>query len=283
MVNANEKNIWIAASDGDLERVKVRTTPVVQHFPILTADVRCEYTGADRNARYVLTEIHTLAVAEQSPLGMSPNAEDENTYTPMHAAASYAHLDLLEYLISKGGDINHPDSDGETPLFTVESVQVAQWMIERGAKIDVRNHEGDTVAEYLFEDNPEVAMYIQSLLQPASSSTTTAAITSDAAGATIPTTNPSAYQTEALTTSMTDDLISRTGEIMRDAEARGYNPDERLREVVSAALMDGWRRNREEAGLDAGLATTTTTTSAGLQGGEQDREQEGDSKRSRME
>ena len=96
---------------------------------------------------------------------MSPNVEDENTYTPMyvslppdtpcnptdlpgkhrHAAASYAHLDLLEYLISKGGDINHPDSDGETPLFTVESVEVAKWMIERGAKIDVKNHEGETV------------------------------------------------------------------------------------------------------------------------------------------
>lgn len=62
-----------------------------------------------------------------------------------HAAASYAHLDLLEYLISKGGDINHPDSDGETPLFTVEAVEVAKWMIERGAKIDVKNHEGETV------------------------------------------------------------------------------------------------------------------------------------------
>lgn len=95
--------------------------------------------------------------------GMSPNAEDDNTYTPMyvaslackivqsaypfprHAAASYAHLELLDYLISKGGDINHADSDGETPLFTVESVEVAKWMIERGAKYDVKNNEGETV------------------------------------------------------------------------------------------------------------------------------------------
>jgi hypothetical protein len=62
-----------------------------------------------------------------------------------HAAASYAHLELLDYLISKGGDINHADSDGETPLFTVESVDVAKWMIERGAKYDVKNAEGESV------------------------------------------------------------------------------------------------------------------------------------------
>ncbi|KAJ9107357.1 hypothetical protein QFC21_000807 [Naganishia friedmannii] len=244
MVNANVsngKNIWIAASDGDMERVKE------------------------------LIEVH----------GMSPNVEDENTYTPMHAAASYAHLDLLEYLISKGGDINHPDSDGETPLFTVESVEVAKWMIERGAKIDVKNHEGETAAETLFEDNPEVAMYIQSLVQQTttSSSTTVPAITGGDASNPTTTTNPSAYQTEALTSSMTDDLISRTGEIMRDAEARGYNPDERLREVVSQALMDGWRRNREEAGLEGGVGVPP------LQDGDvqQQGEEEQDSKRSRME
>lgn len=63
-----------------------------------------------------------------------------------HAAASYAHLDLLEYLLSKGGDVNHADSDGETPLFTVESIEVAKWMIERGARYDAKNNEGETVS-----------------------------------------------------------------------------------------------------------------------------------------
>lgn len=75
---------------------------------------------------------------------------------------------------------------------------------------------------------------------------------------------------------MTDDLISRTGEIMRDAEARGYNPDERLREVVSQALMDGWRRNREEAGLEAGVVAPPPQQ-------QQQGEEEQDSKRSRMQ
>ncbi len=99
---------------------------------------------------------------------MSPNAPDANTYTPMyvpsclaslrafpyspmpsrparHAAASYAHLDLLAYLMSKGGDINVTDEDGDTPLFTVESEETARWMVEHGARVDVRNGEGLTV------------------------------------------------------------------------------------------------------------------------------------------
>ncbi|GHJ86045.1 hypothetical protein NliqN6_2447 [Naganishia liquefaciens] len=232
MVNANAasgKNIWIAASDGDIERVKE------------------------------LIEVH----------GMSPNAEDDNTYTPMHAAASYAHLDLLDYLISKGGDINHADSDGETPLFTVESVEVAKWMIERGAKYDVRNNDGETVAEFLFEDNPDVAMYLQTLIQPLTSEAISAALAATNSAATAGTAQPSAYQTEALSSSIADDLISQTGEIMRDAEAQGYNPDERLRAVVSQALMDGWRRNRDQAAME------------GVQ--EEQAAEEQDSKRSRRD
>jgi ankyrin repeat protein len=63
-----------------------------------------------------------------------------------HAAASYGHLELLEYLISKGGDINIADEDGETPIFTVESVEVARWLVEHGANVDVQNNEGQSVS-----------------------------------------------------------------------------------------------------------------------------------------
>lgn len=77
---------------------------------------------------------------------LSPNIPDPNSYTPMHAAASYAHTNLLEYLISKGGDINLRDDDGDTPLYVVESVEMARWMIERGADWGVVNEEGLSVS-----------------------------------------------------------------------------------------------------------------------------------------
>ncbi len=37
---------------------------------------------------------------------MDVNAQDENGYSCLHAAASYGHLDLLRYLVQRGGNVN---------------------------------------------------------------------------------------------------------------------------------------------------------------------------------
>lgn len=71
--------------------------------------------------------------------------QDENTYTPLHAAASWGHLDILRYLVSKGGDINTLDGDGESPLFVVESAEMARAVIELGGDATLRNAEGVSV------------------------------------------------------------------------------------------------------------------------------------------
>lgn len=79
------------------------------------------------------------------PAGLSPDVPDTNTYTPLHAAASYDQYDVLTYLLSKGGNINVTDDDGETPLFTVETVETARWLVAHGAEPGVLNLEGQTV------------------------------------------------------------------------------------------------------------------------------------------
>lgn len=63
----------------------------------------------------------------------------------MHAAASYAHLELLDYLLSQGGNVNITDDDGDTPLFTCETIEAAQWLVEHGADATHKNEEGLTV------------------------------------------------------------------------------------------------------------------------------------------
>lgn len=77
--------------------------------------------------------------------GLSPSVQDENTYTPLHAAASWGHIDILRYLVGKGGDINIRDGDDETPLFVVESAEMARVVIELGGDATLRNAEGVTV------------------------------------------------------------------------------------------------------------------------------------------
>jgi len=80
--------------------------------------------------------------------GVSPNALDDNAYSPLHAAASWNHPDILTYLVEKGGDINITDDDGETPLFVVENVGMARMVVELGGNPNHRNSEGMTVSNH---------------------------------------------------------------------------------------------------------------------------------------
>ena len=53
---------------------------------------------------------------------------------------------LYSYLhILTGGDVNITDEDGDTPLYVVENVETARYLVEHGATINRRNHEDMTV------------------------------------------------------------------------------------------------------------------------------------------
>jgi hypothetical protein len=136
------KNIWVAASDGDLDRVRVSSSPICIHVSMFRLHIYMIETSIQ--SPQFRTKTHHQHLIETENL--SPNIPDPNSYTPMHAAASYAHTDLLEYLISKGGDINLRDDDGDTPLYVVESLEMARWMIERGADWGLVNEEGLSVS-----------------------------------------------------------------------------------------------------------------------------------------
>ncbi|KAG5189132.1 ankyrin repeat-containing domain protein [Tribonema minus] len=107
-------NIWIAAGDGNLERV--------QHL------------------------------VEQ---GQSVNAADDMGYTPMHAAASYGHADVMTWLLARGADVNIRDSDGDTPLHHCDTAAAARFLLERGADAAAVNAEGMTPAMVAADDDNE--------------------------------------------------------------------------------------------------------------------------------
>ncbi|KAH9928602.1 ankyrin repeat-containing domain protein [Fomitopsis serialis] len=185
-----EKNIWVAAGDGDLERVRVR----------------CMLMRA----------------------ALSANIPDENTYTPMHAAASYGQLHVLDYLVSKGGDVNITDNDGDTPLYVVENIETARWLVEHGATVERQNSEGISPAQYLEEDFPEVAAYLHSLTA-----------TTDPASAASSLTQPSQHAQNLASEHLTSSLIQSVQDVMQRAEAEGRNPDEELRQVVGRTVLEG--------------------------------------------
>ncbi|GJJ70108.1 uncharacterized protein EMPS_02457 [Entomortierella parvispora] len=117
-------NIWLAASDGDLEAVK-------------------------------------KFIEEK---GVSVDAQDEFGYSALHAAASYGHKDLIQYLLEKGADVNIQDPEGDSPLFVCETVDIAEMLVKAGADAKHVNENEMTAAENAEEEEwTEVAYYLREL------------------------------------------------------------------------------------------------------------------------
>ncbi|KAA1467477.1 hypothetical protein DENSPDRAFT_832538 [Dentipellis sp. KUC8613] len=165
----------------------------------------------------------------------------------MHAAASYGHTHVLDYLIHHGisdsssqpaslhhgntigGDVNVTDEDGDTPLYTVENVETARYLVEHGAIVDRRNNDHISPAEHLADDFPLVATYLQSL---------------GPAIASVPPSLPppaqlSEHQQEAASEQLTSELMLQVQDIMQRAEAEGRDPEEELRRVVGRTVLEG--------------------------------------------
>ncbi|MBW0470281.1 hypothetical protein O181_009996 [Austropuccinia psidii MF-1] len=195
MVNldlAGSENIWVASSDGDLERVK----------KLIEA-------------------------------GVPPNIADDNSYTPMHAAASWGRQDVLRYLNSQGGNINITDEDGDTPLFSVEDLETAKLVIELGGDPLHANDEGLTADECLGEEYPEISNYLRGLIGKPLIEVSSADAETDQQQSEPSKTDPTQH--------MTTNLLGMVQEIMTEAETNGISSDSpeldrRLREAVTQTV-----------------------------------------------
>ncbi|KAJ5249078.1 hypothetical protein N7468_000529 [Penicillium chermesinum] len=108
------------------------------------------------------------------------SCQDEHGYSLLHAAASYAHVDLLRALVKEFNvDVNLLDEDGETCLFVAEVPKVARCLVEElGVDYNKTNNEGQKAHEKMEADEefPQVVAYLREVIgAPASSEDSTAA------------------------------------------------------------------------------------------------------------
>lgn len=94
--------------------------------------------------------------------------QDRHGYSLLHAAASYNHPQVIQTLLSTYSvNPNLVDEDDETCLFSVETVDMAKFLVEQ-CNVDTthKNEEGQTAAEKFEQegDFPEVAEYLVSLV-----------------------------------------------------------------------------------------------------------------------
>lgn len=165
--------------------------------------------------------------------GVDVNGLDENGYSTLHAASSYNHFELLKFLVSRGGNVNLMDNEGDTPIYVAETKEMCALLLELGADLGHRNHEGKTVLEYAREEDeyPEVVGY----LQTCSNSGT---VEASGLGARYETTTTTANDaTMEMMDALPVDVRTRIGEILSKSAEDGIDRDEELRTILSDAIL----------------------------------------------
>jgi len=78
-------------------------------------------------------------------------ARDEEESTPLHGAAAAGHLDIVEYLLSKGADIDARNNANQNPLFYAAyngKAAIVNLLLDKGADFKDRDRYGRTVLHY---------------------------------------------------------------------------------------------------------------------------------------
>ena len=78
----------------------------------------------------------------------NPNLPNKAGKTPVALAAESGQLEVLEFLVGKGGDIAHTDEIGGTPLLWAVALSknpaTAEYLVEQGASVNVVDKSGMT-------------------------------------------------------------------------------------------------------------------------------------------
>ncbi|KAF9426005.1 hypothetical protein BGZ94_007024 [Podila epigama] len=101
--------------------------------------------------------------------GVDVNDQDEFGTSALHQAASYEHVDLVNFLIKdKKANVNIQDEDGDTPLFTCETPAMVKILLDFGADLHHKNSEGKNALDVAIDEewDEAAALYKELGLEP---------------------------------------------------------------------------------------------------------------------
>ena len=87
----------------------------------------------------------------QDPSNLNKHKEEEHNITPLIIAAYSSQLNIVEYLVRKGADMEGTDSDKNTPLTVAAgwgNLSIVEYLISEGADIDIQGRHKWTPLHY---------------------------------------------------------------------------------------------------------------------------------------
>ena len=132
-----------AAAEGKVEEV-VKILGDKKNVDVLNSNGRTPLYEAAKRGRL---KVVSLLIEK----GANVNARGRKTgFYPLHIAAEQKHLDVVRLLLDSGAEIEAFNKYNQTPLFQVSwqvwhtDVEVARYLIKRGAKVNVKDNKGFT-------------------------------------------------------------------------------------------------------------------------------------------
>jgi ankyrin repeat protein len=89
------------------------------------------------------------AIVQKSPAMVA--SADESGFTPLHIAATAGRVDIIEFLLQCGADIEARTSGGQTPLFQtvpLASAEAFDYLLRKGARLGARDNSGRSILQF---------------------------------------------------------------------------------------------------------------------------------------
>jgi ankyrin repeat protein len=124
------------------------TTPIYHVNKVEIAKLLIEY-GADVNAKdsWGNTPLASMSNGEVAKMlidyGADTGVINKDGKTLLHCVAQHGTVEIIEFFISNGLDVNAKDNEGQTPLFLAveenSDVEVIKFLISKGADANAKN------------------------------------------------------------------------------------------------------------------------------------------------
>ncbi|MDR1958516.1 MAG: ankyrin repeat domain-containing protein [Planctomycetaceae bacterium] len=153
----NDPPVVIAVVEGNLKTVK----KLLDTDPTLLKCVGDDgmtllHCAAGRNSNMEVIEYLMTQ-------GLDVNAKDDFDRTPLHCAAGFnSHVEVVKFLIKKGANVNAEDRFGTPPLHYAArnnfNVEVIEYLIWEGADVNAKDVGGETPLHWAAENNSKVTV-----------------------------------------------------------------------------------------------------------------------------